>query len=699
MKLLSQHHAMHAMLLLCIFLLTGSTFAQTPNERATDTIAYLVRTHKDQIKLCDELIKLGTYYWNIGDIDNAQLAVDKSKELAEKKNYEKAIYDAHSISGSISLRRGDVSKAASIANECLVLATRNRSEYGANKANYLLVIMAYQQGNMDSVISLSKRVMEAPHIIYDSITLPRFMSMLANAYLAKGDLYQANRYYIEALDIAEKTNSEPLQVVCIGNLAIINFDLKHYREALKYQRKGLDMAIRNNQMREVAPSYLGMGNIYKNLVLMDSAIYFYRKAVPLYQQFGDRNGVAILNTNLGGLLVYQNQLDSGMYYLASAKHDFLLLNDTINMANNALAMGDAYRRMADKKNDRSYLDKALSELLDCKEFAELKEMEDVKINCYYQLSSLYDVLGNNAKGFEYLKRYTLISDSIRSKEYTGQIAEMQTKYETEKKEIEITRLNAEKLLNVEKMARQKSFNYSMMAIAGLLLTSGFSIFRNLQKKRVIERQVAILEKQNAIEGMRSKIASDVHDEMGANLTRLGLNAQQLLQSPVVPEKEKQLAERMSLQSKEIITGMREIIWSSNPANDNLKSMLGFMRQYIDRFFDGTTIRPVVNFPQDIGEVSLHPEVRRNLFLILKESLNNAVKYSDSDRIDIDFHNEEDRYNLHITDYGKGMEDKHEDEFNNGIRNMQMRAEQIQSIFKLITAPGKGVQISVEGKLY
>jgi len=321
------------------------------------------------------------------------------------------------------------------------------------------------------------------------------------------------------------------------------------------------------------------------------------------------------------------------------------------------------------------------------------------MNCYYQLSSLYDALGNTDKGFEFLKRYTLISDSIRSKEYTGQIAEMQTRYETEKKEIEITKLNAEKLLGDEKIARQKTFNYSMIAIAGLLLISGFSIFRNIQKKRVIERQVAILEKQNAIENMRSKIASDVHDEMGANLTRLGLNAQQLLHSPVVPEKEKQLAEKMSLQSKEIITGMREIIWSSNPANDNLKSMLGFMRQYIDRFFDGTNIRPIVNFPHDAGEIELHPEVRRNLFLILKESLNNAVKHSDSDRIEIDFENENDRYNLNITDYGKGIEDKPGDDFTNGIRNMQMRAEQIQSIFKLVTFPGKGVQISVAGKLY
>jgi signal transduction histidine kinase len=321
------------------------------------------------------------------------------------------------------------------------------------------------------------------------------------------------------------------------------------------------------------------------------------------------------------------------------------------------------------------------------------------MKCYYQQSVLYEVMGNESKAFLYLKLYNIINDSIRSQAYTQQIAEMQTKYESEKKEIEITKLNAEKQLRVAKIARTRILNYSLFSIAGLILISGSVLFRNVQKKRIAEKHVAILEKQNAIESMRSKIASDVHDEMGANLTRLGLNAQQLLQSHAVPQNEKILAEKMAMQSQEILTGMREIIWASNPANDNLKSMLGFMRQYIDRFFDGTQIRSVVNFPQDIGEVTLHPEVRRNLFLILKESLNNALKYSGSDRIDIDFQSENDQYQFTVKDYGKGLDEKNKNDFSNGLLNMQMRAEQIKSLFRLITAPGEGVQISVEGRLY
>ena len=92
-------------------------------------------------------------------------------------------------------------------------------------------------------------------------------------------------------------------------------------------------------------------------------------------------------------------------------------------------------------------------------------------------------------------------------------------------------------------------------------------------------------------------------------------------------------------------------------------------------------------------------MRRNLFLILKESLNNAIKYSGSDKVDVDFNNEDSSFNFSVKDYGKGIDDKTKNEFSTGLNNMRTRAEQIQSVFRMITSPGKGVQIVVEGKLY
>jgi hypothetical protein len=96
-------------------------------------------------------------------------------------------------------------------------------------------------------------------------------------------------------------------------------------------------------------------------------------------------------------------------------------------------------------------------------------------------------MGNIPHAYEYLLKYNNISDSIRSISLTEQIAEMQTKYETEKKEKEITKLNDAKLLDAEKIARQKTLNYSLLAIAALLLISGYLVYRNIQHKRIAEK--------------------------------------------------------------------------------------------------------------------------------------------------------------------------------------------------------------------
>ncbi|HJW31650.1 MAG TPA: tetratricopeptide repeat protein [Saprospiraceae bacterium] len=670
-----------------------------PQTSAADTIAYVLKYNKDYVRQCDALYSLGTYYWGIGQPENALLAMNQSKAIAEKNNYPKGMYDAYAIIGATYLKQGDFPKVRSIYRECLQLAQHHHNEYGANRANYLLANMYLQLGLMDSVIVISKAVLDAPHMVYDSVTLPKFNAFLGNAYMARGDLQSAMKCYLDALAIAEKIVNETVQMVCLGNLANINNSLRNYKEAIAYQRRAFEIAVKNNQAEQVANSFLSIGASYRDQLILDSAAFYFRRSVQWFTIFGYRQGIAIATSDLGATMMQLNQIDSGMYYLRVAKAEFISLNDSFNIASTALLMGSMWRVIPEANRSRSKMLEALKEFLTCQAITEHNKLNDLRMNCYRELCLLHEALGNETEAFNYLKRYTNLSDTIRSQQYTKQMAEMQTKYESEKKETEIAKLNAEKLLGVEKISHQRVLNYSLLAMAGLILASGSVVFRNVQKKRVAEQQVAVLEKQNAIESMRTKIASDVHDEMGANLTRLGLNAQQLLQDPAIPPKGKQLVEKMALQSKDIITGMREIIWASNPANDNLKSMLGFMRQYIDRFFDGTNIRPLVNFPHDVGEVTLHPEVRRNLFLILKESLNNAVKYSGSDRIDIDFRNENESFNLNIKDYGKGIDDQNQDAFSNGLHNMKMRADLIHSFFKLITAPGQGVQISVEGKLY
>src|SRR4030095_14188206 len=258
------------MILLVLFV---SSAAQAQDKSVADTIAFLLHNNKDHIQQCNALYELGTYYWNIGQPENALVVMNQSKAVAEKNNYPKGMYDAYAIIGAIYLKQGDIEKVRSIYRECLQLANYHHNEYGANRAHYLLANMYYMQGMTDSVIWVAKAVLDAPHTIYDSVTLPKFNAFMGNVYYARGDLQNAMKCYLEALAIAEKTNNEPLQTVCLGNLANINGDLRNYKEALMYQRKGYQIALKNNQAQQVANSLLSMGATYRDQLILDSAAF------------------------------------------------------------------------------------------------------------------------------------------------------------------------------------------------------------------------------------------------------------------------------------------------------------------------------------------------------------------------------------------------------------------------------------------
>jgi len=678
-----------------VFIFSNSA-AQTDQ---ADSIQKIIAESRQDTILVKSYIFLSELQKKKRLLDESVKYAEAAISLADKLNYENGRINGRIARANSLIFASRIGEATASMYEAIEIAKKSNDDDGLGKSYNILAKIYATIGHLDSTEIAGSSAIDAASKSKDSNVVTVALNFVGIAQTGKGDYSGAIASLLQCLKICEQINDSMTRGSCLGSIAAVYTKMKNGREALKYQFMALEQKKHNRLTREVAISYSNIGATYRHLQVLDSAKTFYLMAYRIAESLNENYLLGHIANNLADVFAKVGSLDSSMYYSNISYAKNTLLQNKGNIILSLYQRASLYILMAKQKNDPSFYRRALAEATEGLSVSKEVNDRDMMVKGYQSVSKSYMGLKQFDESLKYLQLAYDLNDSLRSSEFSEQIAEMQARYETGKKENEIAKLNSEKLLDAEKIARQKTLNYSLLAIAGLILGSGLLIFRNVQSKRKAEKQVAILEKQNAIEGMRSKIASDVHDDMGANLTRLGLNAQQLLASGKMQEKDKQLAERIASQSKEVITGMREIIWASNPANDNLKSMLGFMRQYIDRFFDGTSIRPVVNFPHDAGEIVLHPEVRRNLFLILKESLNNSVKYSGTDKIDIDFSNENENFNLNIRDYGKGIDDKNKDDFSNGLRNMKMRAEQIQSLFKLVTAPGRGVQIVIEGKLY
>lgn len=221
------------------------------------------------------------------------------------------------------------------------------------------------------------------------------------------------------------------------------------------------------------------------------------------------------------------------------------------------------------------------------------------------------------------------------------------------------------------------------------------------EKEMMEKQLELLkqqlEKQKAIEQIRSKISSDIHDEIGSQLTKISLMSQRMkMNFQSKKEVDPTLADKITASSKEIVANLGEIIWTVNPKHDNLVSLLAYIRNYAAHFFDDTGIAYSIEFPENISHVNIHPDVKRNLFLVIKESLNNILKHAQATQVHIKFQCNETHYAFTITDNGKGIDPASQSAFGNGLINMKNRMQAVSGTFQLVSEKNTGTEIQLEG---
>src|ERR1041385_1313600 len=155
-----------------------------------------------------------------------------------------------------------------------------------------------------------------------------------------------------------------------------------------------------------------------------------------------------------------------------------------------------------------------------------------------------------------------------------------------------------------------------------------------QKMKLQKEQ---FERERAVETVRVRISQDIHDEIGSGLTKISLMSQRLktnLQNK--KDVDPVLLDKITESSKEVVTNLGEIIWTVNPKHDNLQSLLSYLRNYISNFFENTSIQFSLDFPEDVPALTLSPDTKHNLFLVIKESLNNIVKHAEANRVEVSF---------------------------------------------------------------
>lgn len=196
-----------------------------------------------------------------------------------------------------------------------------------------------------------------------------------------------------------------------------------------------------------------------------------------------------------------------------------------------------------------------------------------------------------------------------------------------------------------------------------------------RKDSLLREQSLIIEKQQAIENERTRIASEMHDDLGSGLTTIRyLSDKALLQAKNTDEASQ--IKRIADQSNTLVRNMSEIIWAMNARFDNTENLTSYLRRYASEFLDEHNLSLEFVADEEHNPVIIGGEKRRNVFLVFKEILHNTVKYSKANNIQITI-NSGDHYLIEIAEEAStGFDADASIQKGNGIFNCQKRMKSI-----------------------
>ena len=217
----------------------------------------------------------------------------------------------------------------------------------------------------------------------------------------------------------------------------------------------------------------------------------------------------------------------------------------------------------------------------------------------------------------------------------------------------------------------------------------------MAEKRKHQRRLKLLEQERALEHERARIAQDLHDDLGSSLTRISLLSDLARADRDNASLVEAHLQKISQSAAQTVRALEEIVWALRPGSDSLQSLVEYIAHFANELFEGDSAHCRLDLPHDLPAHSLPPEMRHNIFLVVKEALTNALKHSRAREVRVQAKATAKVLEIVVQDDGQGFEaqalpptrvKRH------GLGNMRRRAEAMGGTLAMESGRGKGTTV-------
>jgi signal transduction histidine kinase len=242
---------------------------------------------------------------------------------------------------------------------------------------------------------------------------------------------------------------------------------------------------------------------------------------------------------------------------------------------------------------------------------------------------------------------------------------------------------------------QTSWFIATVAVCLVGMVAGSVYYVSTQK---LQRELAVLRQQEALEQERARIARDLHDQLGANLTQVALLGEMAETDKNLPDEVEEHARQISQTARETTRALDEIVWTVNPSNDTLDGLVNYVCKYAQEYLALAGLRYRLEVPPELPATPISPELRHNMFLAAKEAINNIVTHARASSAWLRLVLDSDQFTFEIEDDGRGVSASDGQKGRNGLRNMRKRMEDIGGNFVIAARTEGGTRIRLTAPL-
>ena len=508
----------------------------------------------------------------------------------------------------------------------------------------------------------------------------------------EGNYAKGQEYYLKALALFEQTGWERGKAICLNNIAENYKSMNQLEKALDYTFRALELNKKTEQKRGMAVNHEQIGELYRRMGHYEESLKYLKQGLELAKQ-ADQNYQILPQILLGIARNYNSrrEFSTALNYLEQATQQSQKHSEKLLQIQCYQEAANSFRLQHNFAKSKEYLQKAF---ITAQEFGSVVETA----NLNKQMAELAEIQGDYQGALKHFKSFKTLSDSIERKKNVVRAELVELKYTAFEKDKENQRLKQIKTEQEAELRRQAIWIVALASLVVVLMgIIGYAFYRNRLKqiKDAQKQQAETIRQMQLSDKIRSQIARDLHDDLGATLSGVAMLSQAAKRQ--LKEKDEQITELLdliSVNSQRTVATIRDIIWTTRPMNDSLESIITKMKIFASELLDPKHIAYEFSINNDLSGYKLPSNQQYNFYLIFKEAINNAAKYAQAQHVWVEIFKENQQLHLRIKDDGVGFDQDAVRGSGNGLFNMEKRVEELDGNLTVQSAVAKGTVIAL-----